>query len=201
MHKSLVVALLAGSLLAAPMAANASLIGQSISGTLATNQAPVSTQFVSPAVVGAGPEFFGSFTDVFEQAWDFTVDVGADTITVGILSSSRPDGGNVGSSPLVDISLTGFTGLGTMNLQSYTCDVSGNACGAQGFGPTVSRLASDANSFNVGFDIIRTGETYVFGPSLDNGGVPEPATWALMLGGFGLAGAALRARRRAVAAA
>jgi len=30
------------------------------------------------------------------------------------------------------------------------------------------------------------------------GGVPEPATWALMLGGFGLAGAALRARRRRV---
>ncbi|MBU1376339.1 MAG: PEPxxWA-CTERM sorting domain-containing protein [Alphaproteobacteria bacterium] len=29
--------------------------------------------------------------------------------------------------------------------------------------------------------------------------VPEPATWALMLGGFGLAGTALR-RRRALAA-
>jgi hypothetical protein len=32
-----------------------------------------------------------------------------------------------------------------------------------------------------------------------SGAVPEPATWALMIGGFGLAGAALR-RRRAVAA-
>ena len=29
------------------------------------------------------------------------------------------------------------------------------------------------------------------------GGVPEPTTWALMLGGFGLAGAALRRRRAA----
>ena len=33
-----------------------------------------------------------------------------------------------------------------------------------------------------------------------DGAVPEPATWALMIGGFGLAGAALRRRRAAVAA-
>jgi hypothetical protein len=29
---------------------------------------------------------------------------------------------------------------------------------------------------------------------------PEPAAWALMIGGFGLAGAAMRRRRRAAAA-
>jgi len=44
------------------------------------------------------------------------------------------------------------------------------------------------------------------GPLIDNvsvttGAVPEPAGWALMIGGFGLAGAALRRRRTAVAAA
>jgi len=32
-----------------------------------------------------------------------------------------------------------------------------------------------------------------------SGGVPEPATWALMIGGFGLAGATLRRRRMAAA--
>jgi hypothetical protein len=36
--------------------------------------------------------------------------------------------------------------------------------------------------------------------STTSGGVPEPASWALMIGGFGLAGTALRHRRVAVAA-
>jgi choice-of-anchor C domain-containing protein len=38
-----------------------------------------------------------------------------------------------------------------------------------------------------------------FGPALDNvsiAAVPEPATWAMMIGGFGLVGGALRAARR-----
>ena len=42
-----------------------------------------------------------------------------------------------------------------------------------------------------------------FGAALDNvsvTAVPEPASWALMIAGFGLAGAALRGRRRPVAA-
>jgi hypothetical protein len=34
-----------------------------------------------------------------------------------------------------------------------------------------------------------------------SGGVPEPATWSLMIGGFGLAGAALRRRRAAATTA
>ncbi|HEX4712353.1 PEPxxWA-CTERM sorting domain-containing protein [Phenylobacterium sp.] len=45
----------------------------------------------------------------------------------------------------------------------------------------------------------------IFGADPDRGGlpagaVPEPASWALMIGGFGLAGASLRRRRSAVAA-
>lgn len=37
--------------------------------------------------------------------------------------------------------------------------------------------------------------------NMSNGGVPEPATWTMMIGGFGLAGAMLRRRRAAMDAA
>jgi len=52
----------------------------------------------------------------------------------------------------------------------------------------------DSESLSLSFDRIQTG-----GPPPDApaSGAPEPAAWALMLGGFGLAGAALRRRRRA----
>jgi len=41
---------------------------------------------------------------------------------------------------------------------------------------------------------------YVEGP-MEPGGVPEPSTWAMMITGFGLAGAALRRRRSPTVAA
>ena len=40
------------------------------------------------------------------------------------------------------------------------------------------------------------GHNLPFGPHIGGGGVPEPAAWALMIAGFGVAGAALRRRRR-----
>jgi hypothetical protein len=54
------------------------------------------------------------------------------------------------------------------------------------------QLSGDNLSFHM--------SSVAFGYRLDDGGaVPEPATWALMIGGFGLAGAALR--RKALLAA
>ena len=44
------------------------------------------------------------------------------------------------------------------------------------------------------------GANFIIGPTVGGGAVPEPATWALMLAGFGLAGAALRRNRGIVCA-
>ena len=42
-------------------------------------------------------------------------------------------------------------------------------------------------------------DDFTFTPGANGGGVPEPAAWALMIAGFGLAGSALRRRARTIA--
>lgn len=76
-------------------------------------------------------------------------------------------------------------------------------------GETVSLYTSDVNGFaDLGSDLTIAPGHYTFvldGSSFAGRGdvsvssVPEPASWALMIGGFGLAGAALRRRRASVA--
>jgi hypothetical protein len=60
----------------------------------------------------------------------------------------------------------------------------------------VSGVPNNPRDGHWAFDVLNA-DTATQGPT--EGGVPEPATWGLMLSGFGLAGAALRRRRAALA--
>ena len=61
------------------------------------------------------------------------------------------------------------------------------------FDAATDTVSAYVNDFGTG------GTNYAFRND-SPGGVPEPASWALMISGFGLAGAALRRRRTVVAA-
>lgn len=63
------------------------------------------------------------------------------------------------------------------------------------FGMDISAYAFDADLAVEGDRFVN----YAFIERIAGPGIPEPATWALMIGGFGLAGAALRRRRAAAA--
>ena len=78
----------------------------------------------------------------------------------------------------------------TPGLQTFTVNLTGVTSFTMFTGDTNNNLGPGIQLDNVRFDESLT----------QPGGVPEPSAWALMIGGFGLAGAALR-RRRGVAAA
>jgi hypothetical protein len=100
-----------------------------------------------------------------------------------------------------------------------TVDLFINGVFAQSFTNTLSLKSAGSDWERVSWDFLGTGSPMTvglfsslltsssnLGVGLDNvvvepvrGAVPEPATWALMLGGFGIAGTALRRRRTAVA--
>jgi hypothetical protein len=101
--------------------------------------------------------------------------------------------------------------LDGVNLGNFTTptglDLFGDGFAVPLFDPwrshTISFTAVDSGMVKARF---RSFSSDGVGPLLDNvglsvrGGVPEPASWALMILGFGAAGAALRRRRTALAA-
>lgn len=95
----------------------------------------------------------------------------------------------------------GFTETAMLDMLNGTPFIE-DIAGGRGFVTySYSFIANTSGAFQLGFGT-RSGDN--IGPVLDNilvtqAGVPEPATWALLITGFGLVGAGLR-RRRAVAA-
>jgi hypothetical protein len=127
--------------------------------------------------------------DSFDETWNVTLQVLSTEIIVGWTGT---DLGNIGGpSNLVTVDLSGYTNGPILGLDSYSCAPSGNfPCTALG-GPlsSITSLTSTSTSFDVSFEAMRSGETYVFGAA-----VPEPATWAMM--GLGFAGLGFAGYRR-----
>ena len=90
---------------------------------------------------------------------------------------------------------------------SYTVTINGVSVGTytSGFGGFVAETSAKfgvtaGQSYTVAFNGIANGDTTSFIDGVTLATVPEPASWALMLAGFGLVGVAVRRRGTAVAA-
>jgi hypothetical protein len=166
----------------------ASFTGQTIDGVLTStisNTPGVTTQFTSPIV--APGAFDGVMQDIFAQIWNVNVQVlSTEVIIDWTANDSEPN--LAGPNDLLGVDLSGYTNGPVLELKSYSCTFPGSNCTVGGPGPSISGLTSTPTSFDVSFNVLRGGETYVFG-------VPEPATWAMMLLGFaGLGYAGYRRR-------
>jgi hypothetical protein len=171
----------------------ATFTGQSVNGTITSPGGAFTTivPFTSPAIVGPGIEFTSNSTDVFNQVWNVTADFSATALTIKFLTPASVNGNISNGTGVVDLAFSGFSGVTPLAFKSYNCTPAGFACSTFSGGPNSTIVTSTASAFDVKFGVLRTGETYVFGV------VPEPASWALMLVGFGLVGIALRRRQPA----
>jgi hypothetical protein len=152
----------------------------------------------------------GTFDDGGTFSGTFTVDTASDTITAWDITSSGVDFGF----PF------GVVGFGYNNAQASDAafDNGGGPTFTTGFfifesvftftniplaGPgSVAHLTGDESEYAFGF-IPAGGHTIKDGQAVGvlAGGVPEPATWSMMILGAGLAGASLRRSRRTAVAA
>ncbi|MBW8816189.1 MAG: PEPxxWA-CTERM sorting domain-containing protein [Caulobacterales bacterium] len=141
-----------------------------------------------------GTHYVGNDNGVL-QFWDLTGAVTGTVALGGSFDTGYPQGRSV--------SIFGNYALNYSNgvLSAYNLST-----GALADQTTLVGAGTDFNSlygqsYANGYFFVPTsgGNTFV-GYKIDGGAAPEPAAWALMIGGFGLAGGALRRRRTAVAA-
>lgn len=114
------------------------------------------------------------------------------TLSTGSISSSPFSGFNIGLN--CDLPACGSGGGVPHPASPLVFDITGTGLGV---------LAADpfnGHPINFAVDIVTGAATGVVGGGL-GGGIPEPATWGLMLLGFGGMGAMLRSNRRRKAAA
>jgi hypothetical protein len=150
-----------------------------------------SFSFEPPSLVGQSGTF--GLSDLV----DFTLD----TSTLFTFSQVNPSG----------FPSSGFFSYGLADLTSFSATFANGALTALSFATNaLSPISSDGNG-NFGLQSFRVTGLGPDGASTSNGdfqlltsgqleiaAVPEPATWALMIIGFGMIGGTLRARRRQV---
>ncbi len=152
-----------------------------------------SFSFLPPSLVGQLTPQSGTFG--LADLASFTLD----TSTVFTFSEVNPSGFpssgffNYGLADLTAFSATFANGaltalsFDTNALSTISTDGNGDF-GLQSF--RVTGLGPDgASTFNGDFQLLTSGQ-------IEIAAVPEPATWALMIIGFGMVGGAVRARRR-----
>ncbi|MFS0735538.1 PEPxxWA-CTERM sorting domain-containing protein [Sphingomonas sp. 1P06PA] len=132
------------------------------------------------AIVGAGLEFDDptAFYQVDLSGFTFTV-----TDTFG------------GSNTVSD-----FNGFVLSDISDNLAAITGVSFTGGGFAGESPILSFDADNIFLNFANITQstapGTTYSYAVTFATTAVPEPAAWALMIGGFGAVGGTMRARRR-----
>lgn len=181
----LFVAATAAALSATAGSASAGLTGSMVTVDLDFPNLGTVQASAGPAVVGAGVEFG---PNSILPGRNFGFDIGDSTITY------IPDeSATYAVLPFNGFVLT-FSGAPTITGVSFDG-------GLSTFAPT--GISFNGNSVSLDFSgaSVTPNSLSTVDVRFAANGVPEPATWALMIGGFGLAGATLRRRRRTVVAA
>lgn len=174
------------------------------------------TTYLASRAVGAGmldlsittDGALGVLTDADILDWDVTVTQGADSFTLqgpgGANNSEHLLFGTALTATLTDLLFNFSSGPGNAFIiqapfigssETFWC-VDTGAC----VGHNSSQEQIAATTFANRTATPYAGDIIIASVGADtSGGVPEPASWALMLGGFGLAGAAFRRRRAQLA--